>query len=537
MNTRFLELYSEHRNRQQYPNPSNFIVPFQASSNQSTVDPIINGAVFYTWKASASAINSGILKNGSTNSTPLLSNKNGNQPSAVNAYLGCQFYNCSTNQTRLILEYQPSSCSLTLQEACSNTTAGQPYIIYDISTNSAIHLPYQDNYGNSINDYAQAYTNYYIIDETLSYGTTIVAECILSYDFTTRTARLAAPFPANWSQNDSYTLRQSLPLEKWTLTTQSFYNQDPSIGPLGAVITLPPGASSTDHYTGKYIYFYSNSPPPNPNQFIFQPIYGTFFIKSYNGATRQAFVDGDLSGSPLPYQCVQTGIFLAGSTVTHPILSNGSSQDRSYINYLLTNDRTGQTSVITSYNGLTRTAMIDPPFSSIMGDSYQLITPQGINITSFTRDNFVGLDYIGTMVSVNTAVCYEVTLIDLILPNVPLVTGSSAAYYPFLYVQLTNVSASEKASTELIYSNNPASKTALFIVPVTDIVSPMDSRFIKLNASRMAQTIKFKPNDSFRFSVTLPDGSYFQPVQPDLTTPYAANSQLQVHATFSLRRL
>lgn len=540
MSTQYIEIYSEHRNRQQYPLTSDFVVPFQSSSNQTVVDPIVNGAVYYTWNPS-NYIYSGTLKNGSTNSNPLLSNINGDQPSVVNAYVGLYFNldNGIEIQTRLIIGYEPTTCGLTLQEACTNVSQGQTYTITDTDTNSVIHIPYQDQYGNSINDYEQAYTNYYIVDETLSNGNVIISRLIFSYDFKTRSANLQTPFPAGWSPTDRYTLRKTLPFEKWTLATQSFYNTNPSIGPISAVITLPLAASSIDQfYRGKYIYFYSNSPPATPNQFIFQPIYGAFYIKYYNGNTRQAFVDNDLNDAPLPYYLFQTGSFLLGSTITDPILSNGSSQDRSYINYSLVNVRTGESRIIVGYTGLTRSALLESPFTDlIIGDSYEMLTPTGVNITAFTKDNFAGLDYIGTMVSINTSVCYEISLEDLILPNVPLVTGSRAAYYPFLYVKLTNESASERASTELIYSNNPPSKTALFIVPVLDIVKPTESQFVKLNASLMKQVVKFKPNDSFHFSVTLPDGRYFQPVQADLTSPYAPNSQLQVHATFSIRRI
>ena len=528
--SQFLEIYSSHRDRTSYPLVSNFVVPFQPALTNRT-DPIVNGAVFYTWSGTET-METGTLRPGSSNATPLLSNKDGHQPSVVNAYVGYGFV--TGGQSSLIIGYQPSSCSLTLQQALSSVQAGRSYAITDPSTASSIHIPYHDQYGNAIRDYAQAYTNYYLIDETLSDGTTIVAQPIIAYNSTKRIATLAAPLPG-WSISDSYTIRQSLPQEKWTITVESFYNQDGTVGPLGAVITLPAGASSTDnYYNGRYLYFYSNSPPPTLNQFIFQPIYGAFYVKSYNGATRQAFVEDDPNAAPLPYFRIQTGTFLAGSTVIAPILSNGSRQDRSYLNYLLTNS-SGETRTIIAYTGLTQTATVNSAFSTVQGD-YTLTTPQGINVASLTRDNVAGLDYIGTLTSVSTSVCYEIGLVDLILPNVPLVTGSRAAYSPFLYVKLENVSASEKASTDLIYSNNPPSKNALFIAPVFDIVSPGASQFVKLR-SYISQTIKFKPTDSFHFSVTLPDGSYFQPVQPDLTTPYAPNSQLQIHATFSLRRI
>ena len=536
--SRFLELYSEHRNRQQYPLPSHFVVPFQLS-HPSRFDPVVNGAVYYTWKGSSLPIQSGTLLPYSTTSSPVLSNRNGDQPSPANAYLGYAFYYPPTGQTVLIVGYEPSSCALTLRQPCEALTGGQPYAILDTSTAVAIHLPYQDEYGNTVNDYDQAYTNYYIVDETLSSGTNIVARSILLYQASVRMAFLSSPFPAGWSKDDHYTLRRSLPLEKWQITTPSYYNSDPLVGPIGSVITLPQEASSdSDFYTGKYIYFYSNSPPATPNRFIFQPIYGTFYIKYYNGATRQAFVEHDLYYSALPFYPIQDGTFLPGSTPDAPILSNGSRQDRSYRSYSLINERTGEERIITGYVGFTMTATLSAPFTDLRaGDAYRMMTPRGVNITSQSHDNAEGLDYIGTITSVGSSVAYRISLSDLILPNVPLVTGSRAVYYPFLYVELRNVSAAEKAGSDIIYSNNPPSKNCLFIVPLLDIVDPVTSQFVKLSAPGITQTISFKPTDSFEFSVKLPDGSYFEPVQPDLLSPYEPNSLLQVHATFDLTRI
>ena len=53
----------------------------------------------------------------------------------------------------------------------------------------------------------------------------------------------------------------------------------------------------------------------------------------------------------------------------------------------------------------------------------------------------------------------------------------------------------------------------------------------------MRQTIKFKPNDSLRFSVYLPDGTLFLPVKQDTQSPYIPDPALQIDAVFSIRRL
>jgi hypothetical protein len=53
----------------------------------------------------------------------------------------------------------------------------------------------------------------------------------------------------------------------------------------------------------------------------------------------------------------------------------------------------------------------------------------------------------------------------------------------------------------------------------------------------MVQTVKFKPNDSLRFSVYLPDGTPFSPVDQDILSPYRPIGTLQINAVFSIRRL
>ena len=127
-------------------------------------------------------------------------------------------------------------------------------------------------------------------------------------------------------------------------------------------------------------------------------------------------------------------------------------------------------------------------------------------------------------------------LVSLILPNVTLSTGSRIAFYPYLYVELTNASAPSGMSQNIIYSNNPESGRALFIISVTDVVQPGNSDFVKL-LGRMRQTVKFRPNDSLRFSVYLPDGTLFTPIKSDLYSPYEPDSRLQINALFSIRRL
>jgi hypothetical protein len=124
----------------------------------------------------------------------------------------------------------------------------------------------------------------------------------------------------------------------------------------------------------------------------------------------------------------------------------------------------------------------------------------------------------------------------LTIPNVPLLTGSRIAFYPYVYVEISNLSSPNKASSGIIYSNNPESKKALFIAPVGQVARPNLGTFLTLNSS-MKQTIKFKPNDSLQFRVFLPDGQLIQPLLPDIFSPYGPDPRLQIGAVFSILRV
>jgi len=494
MTTRYIEIYSAHRNRFRFPHPSLFTIPFsptrQLENGSQATDPLLNGAIYYTWKG-VFIIDQGVLKTGSRDSLPLLEVSNSHsQPSLPNFYVG---YHLTVQtsleaETRTILAYNPSNVGVAPEVSYNGiSNAGQHYIIFDMSTPDFIHLPAIDAYGNHLQEYDQVYNGYFVMDETLSYGTTIVARQIRYYDQSVRYGYYDQPMPSGWRVTDSYTLRRSLPTEKWILDTPTVVNTNPDFGQLGLlVITLPRAANShDDFYVGKYIYFASSIPYQEYNMItsVFQPIYGTYYIVSYNGATRQAL-------------CYYDG---------------GMDQPTNYPTYPSINP------------------VINPPGSQPQGDI--------VNIVSFTQDNYSPLNYNGSLVSQNQTVCYEIALVNLTLPNVTLSTGSRIAFYPYVYVEFSNSSSPSGASHDIIYSNNPESGKALFIAAVTDMVQPILGSFVKLDGGAMTQTVKFKPNDSIRFSVYLPDGSPFLPVDPDILSPYPPNGILQINAVFSIRRV
>lgn len=160
-----------------------------------------------------------------------------------------------------------------------------------------------------------------------------------------------------------------------------------------------------------------------------------------------------------------------------------------------------------------------------------------VEVLPISYDNFVPLNYSGSIVSQNEGVCYEIELVALTLPNVLLKSGSRIAFYSYVQVQLENVTSPEGGNKNIFYSNNPASTKCLFIAPVTDLNDPLTTPYVRLDGFGITQTVKFKPNDTLRFRVFLPDGAPFEPVLPDYFSPVAPNPLLQISATFGIRRL
>jgi len=355
-------------------------------------------------------------------------------------------------------------------------------------------------------NYDQCYNNYYVVYETPIYSsgtpnqsTNVSSSQIVSYNFLTNTASLSTPF-TSWSTNvtssllmNRYSIRKTLPNQIYTSivgtgspgapgTTLTSVSNYQSIT-LNNCIFLPSSASQIDnYYTGQYIYVYPNQTANNQITPLSNIEGSCFYINSYVGNEYNAcFV--------LP--------------ISPP---NVSSPTQYY-----------------------------PSYTS---QSTQLPNPGTvINIVNFANDNYNPLIYNGSVVSQNETVAYEINLVNLTLPNIVLTTGSRAAFYPYLYVELSNVTASSSSSKNIIYSNNPNSTRALFLVPITDISDPIRSPFIKLDAGSMVQTVKFKPNDCLRFSVFLPNGQLYTTVMSDYYSPSEPNPFVQIDALFGIKRL
>ena len=666
-----IEIYSGDRNRLLYPKVSSFEIPFSPTTQVKNYaeNPVINGCVYYKFYIEPSNLpTSGIYQaNLSSYSNNLVfylpPSVSPYYPFLNNFFSGYNIKLGASTNTRIVRSYNPSTGRLTLNKPWDDPIISPSGTLATLSlelpTYNYICIPPQDINGNITPNTEGYYNGYYVIfesdykDYSNQYNSNIFYRKITYYDNISRRAYFDKPIPFDYKDENGFypptippqfiTLRKSLPLERWTITTYTYINNtpptNPLIGPLiGPVITLPEGASDIDnYYRGKYVYFYSNIPyyqlnyqnirkdviiNPISNYFFF-PIYGFYYIKAYNGKTRELSIDLDINDTScsetikvgLPAYDYSTSIYNASSFVywCSPFYCNVDNileispgvykasivPNTTPIGYFFELDIGGlppwvpgppgvwkiggtytitwrfrrtpeinnfylariygiryQSGVTVNYNvqadytTFSITAIIsdvnigfefylnysDPSFQPYLEwDFFEIREETIINITEFSNNSYNPLDYTGTMVSMNETVCYDVSLSSLTLPNVPLKTGSKISFYPYVYVELSNTTAPNHASDDIIYSNNPNSNKALFIAPVGLLVNPDTGTFLKLS-SRMVQTIKFKPNDNLKFSVYLPDGTLFEPISNDLYPPYEPDDNIQIEAVFSIVR-
>lgn len=407
-----------------------------------------------------------------------------------------------------------------------NVVNGDAVVIANPSDNNPVNAQIFIATGSDANNF---YIGEIIEDTNLGESRTIT-----EYDGITHLATINSPFGGGWSATDEYVIRKEIPCEKGTLQ-----NTTPSSNTISFLTPL----TSTSNFLGDFLRMQSNS-TANANE-----------IRRI-----------------VKYQEPISGVLANGTTISQfsiPASSNGvgfSNQTGFYNDFfieILTGVAAGDIRLITSYtvtldgngNVVSRIGIPDAVFTAgiLPGDSFRIkggiVSPampatitgagQTYEILCFNRDNVVPMNYTGSTVSQQEEVCYEIELLNVILPNRTLVVGkgSRITFYPYIYVEFCNVSAAGAGTKGAIYSNNPNSNRMLFRVPVDDIPNPVLSPFIKLDGDGMVQTVKFKPNDNLKFGVYLPDGDVFEINLTETVSPQEPNPLMQISAMFSIKRL
>jgi hypothetical protein len=175
-------------------------------------------------------------------------------------------------------------------------------------------------------------------------------------------------------------------------------------------------------------------------------------------------------------------------------------------------------------------ATVSPAFDAVPAGTAEIL--------QFTHDNLNPFTYSGSTVSQQEMTCYELELLNLVLPNLVLDAGEGGriAFYPYVYLEISNESASGAGAKHTIYSNNPNATRAVFRASVTDVPQPTFSSFVRIDGGGMVQTIKFKPNDDLRIRVTLPNGDVFDTQEAESFAPLRPNPHIQISGLMSIRR-
>jgi hypothetical protein len=588
MSTRYLEFDSNYRNRKLYPDPSNFVIEISQSgqlSKTTAADPVSDSSPVLIWNNNfiqgttpqnfISGITVSPVTSPSNTGNTIFKVTGTNLKQVRNFYVGAYLVRDSTGAnppvapitSRRIIEYNPlntSTAMITLECPLPDSLTGLTgFVIYNPTplptdtpnTLIKFYIP-GSNDSLSVNQKTQNYgfggDNYYINYYVMNTDTGTFRK-IIGYDFVTRLATLDSPTPGgeDWSSNtyalSNFVIRKVIPLEYSTILSPSTI-----LYASANMVQLQYNPNiSTETYNGDFIRINPAVNAPSPYDITTTPPYNAG-VPATNCQTEERKIQKYVYG----YGSIQS---VAGTTVN--LGSAATNLSEVYEGMFITNLSAAvspppsfpyPTATIVSYNPITKVAVLSSPIFTAIGEQWLIrtcvVTPSFsiapcvgnlYEIEQFTRDNFNPFVYTGSLVSSQEAVCYEVELLNLILPNFLLSSsrGGRAIFYPYLYVELQQISSSTTTNRNIIYSNNPNSYRMLFRAVVDDTPMPIISPFIKIDGDGMVHTIKFKPNDSFLFAVYHSNGELFKVALQDKFSPSATNPLAQISACFSFKRV
>ena len=480
-NSRYLEISSEFRDRSRFPKTGQFEIPISQSGRKDSlnaVDPVSLGMPIFSWTCN----------NLSTSFSP-------------SKYILCTV--------------EPKTTDL------SGTTDTTVFIINSFNTSEPTLA--QRNFR------LQQMENYYV---------GLIVEDAAFYN---RRRIKTYKFLGSFANYDRAQIEVESSFPETFVPSNNIYIYDPSdiAIPSYPLFWIPNGRNRDNAYNQYVLYNETLNDYRN--------------IKSYDSITNCVLLDTDDGANPVSGWTLNDNFSLRKDKPSYPTLSapnptiisstastveidiNVPIQKNQFLrivpdsyDYNLTTLSDNQARRIVNYDSITNIITVFPSFSSVP------TIGRKVEILNFSYDNLNPFVYTGSVLSQQELVCYEVELLSLILPSETLnvAEGGNITYYPYVYVELSNLCSGRNKN--IIYSNNPNSTKATFKVPLFDVQD--NPVFIKVGGG-MSQTIKFKPNDTLLFTIFMPNGQIFDTVLQDTVSPSETDPRVQVTATFGMRRI
>ena len=130
---------------------------------------------------------------------------------------------------------------------------------------------------------------------------------------------------------------------------------------------------------------------------------------------------------------------------------------------------------------------------------------------------------------------YEINLLNLTLPNTSLRTGPGGFLANHSYIMVEFFSDSHD-KTQIYNTNNPNLENVMFKCMVVDVSNPESIPFVKFRGMYPI-VAPFKLNEGVTLRVLMPNGEVFRTTSSDSVPPTMPKKDLQVSATFSVRKI
>ena len=130
---------------------------------------------------------------------------------------------------------------------------------------------------------------------------------------------------------------------------------------------------------------------------------------------------------------------------------------------------------------------------------------------------------------------YEINLLNLILPNSALETGPGGFLGNHSYIMVEFFSESYNKA-HVYNTNNPHLEHVMFKCMVVDSANPSTIPFVKFRGAYPVVS-NFNLEENVHFKVLMPNGDTFTTVSSDSVPPVIPKKDLQVSATFMLKRI